>query len=93
MGIKYIEVKVMAVEKKYVPDVEAILSHRHDNGADYWTTPDKRLIKGSPFSMMESILYLLELGMEPTEPLIKECAGIIFSSFPNFARIKENSPT
>jgi hypothetical protein len=71
----------MAIEKKYRSDVEAILSHRYDNGADYWTTPDKRLIKGSPFSMLDSILYLLELGMEPTEPLLKECANIIFSAW------------
>ncbi len=69
----------MVIEKKYISDVEAILSHRYDNGSDYWTTPDKRLIKGSPFSMMDSILYLLELGMENTEPLLKECANIIFS--------------
>jgi len=39
----------MAAENQYLADVEAILSHRHDNGADLWTTPDKRLIKGSPF--------------------------------------------
>lgn len=71
--------KAMASEKNYSSDVEAILSHRYDNGTDYWTTPDKRLIKGSPFSMMDSILYLLELGMDPNEPLLKECANIIFS--------------
>ncbi|MFA9466892.1 MAG: hypothetical protein ACERKN_21775 [Velocimicrobium sp.] len=71
----------MAIEKKYISDVEAILSHRYDNGADYWTTPDKRLIKGSPFSMLDSILYLLELGMEPTDPLLKECANRIFSAW------------
>lgn len=35
----------MAIEEQYASDVEAILSHRHDNGADLWTTPDKRLIK------------------------------------------------
>lgn len=71
----------MAIEKKYISDVEAILSHRYDNGADYWTTHDKRLIKGSPFSTLDSILYLLELGMEPTEPLLKECANIILSTW------------
>ena len=71
----------MAVEERYKADVDAILSHRYDNGADYWTTPDKRLIKGSPFSMLECIMYLLELGMEPTEPLLEECAGIIFSAW------------
>lgn len=69
----------MAIDKQYLSDYEAILSHRHDNGADYWTTPDKRLIKGSPFSTLDSVLYLLELGMEPTEPLLKECADLIFS--------------
>ena len=25
----------MSVEKKYISDVETILSHRHDNGADF----------------------------------------------------------
>lgn len=40
----------MAVEEQYLSDVEAILSHRYDNGADFWATPDKRLLKGSPFS-------------------------------------------
>ncbi|HHZ01290.1 MAG TPA: prenyltransferase, partial [Tissierellia bacterium] len=28
----------MAVEKQYIADVEAILSHKHDNGADLWAT-------------------------------------------------------
>lgn len=69
----------MAVDKQYSSDIDVILSHRYDNGADYWTTPDKRLIKGSPFSTLDSVLYLLELGMEPTEPLLKECADLIFS--------------
>lgn len=71
----------MAVEKQYLSDYEAILSHRYDNGADYWTTPDRRLIKGSPFSTLDSVLYLLELGMEPTEPLLKECSDLIFRTW------------
>ena len=61
----------MAIEKQYLSDFEAILSHRYDNGADYWTTPDRRLIKGSPFSTLDSVLYLLELGMEPNEHCLK----------------------
>lgn len=71
----------MAILEQYLPDFEAILLHRYDNGADYWTTPDKRLIKGSPFTTLECILYLLELGMEPNEPLLKECADLIFSTW------------
>ncbi|MDF1493291.1 prenyltransferase [Caproiciproducens sp. CPB-2] len=78
----------MAVEKRYASDVEAILSHRHDNGADLWTTPDKRLIKGAPFSTLESVMYLLELGMEPTEPLLKEASELIFSTWQEDGRFK-----
>ncbi|NCB74945.1 MAG: prenyltransferase [Clostridia bacterium] len=78
----------MAVDKQYSADVEAILSHRYDNGADYWATPDKRLIKGSPFSALECIIYLLELGMSPEEPLMKECAELVFSTWREDGRFK-----
>jgi len=37
----------MVVKKQYASDVDLILTHKHDNGADLWTTPDKRLIKGA----------------------------------------------
>lgn len=73
--------KGKAVEKQYESDIEEILSHRLDNGADLWTTPDKRLIKGAPFSTLESIMYLLELGMDPTEPILKEAAELVFSTW------------
>jgi len=78
----------MAAEKQYSSDVEVILSHRYDNGADYWTTPDKRLIKGAPFSTLESVLFLLELGMEPSEPLLKETTELIFSTWREDGRFK-----
>ena len=57
--------KMCIRDRRYLPDVQEILSHRHDGGADFWTTPDKRLIKGAPFSALESASYLLELGMDP----------------------------
>lgn len=78
----------MTIEKRYLSDAEAILSHRYDNGADLWTTPDKRLIKGSPFSTMESVLYLLELGMDPGEPVIRETADLIFGAWREDGRFK-----
>ena len=67
------------IEKKYQNDLDAILSHRHDLGADYWTTPDKRLAKGSPFSAYGSALMLLELGMEPSDPILNGVAELFFS--------------
>ena len=78
----------MAVDLAYVSDVEAILAHRHDLGWDFWTTPDKRLIKGSPFSALECTLLLLELGLEPAEPLLQDVAGLIFSTWREDGRFK-----
>ncbi|MDL2293361.1 prenyltransferase [Ruminococcaceae bacterium OttesenSCG-928-D13] len=69
----------MAVEERYLPDVEAILSHRHDQGADYWTTPDNRLLKGSPFSAYHSAQMLLELGVPPYDPALQGVAELFFS--------------
>lgn len=78
----------MAVENQYLSDVEAILSHRYDNGADLWATPDNRLLKGSPFSTFESVLYLLELGMSPNEPVLKAAAELILSVWQEDGRFK-----
>jgi len=50
----------MAVEGQYASNVELILSHKYDNGADLWTTQDKHLIKGTPLSTLESVMYLEE---------------------------------
>ncbi|WP_214842423.1 hypothetical protein [Exiguobacterium sp. s150] len=78
----------MSRENPYEADVEKILSHRYDQGADYWTTPDKRLSKGSPFSTLDCVLYLLELGMDPSDPVLKECAELIFSTWHTDGRFK-----
>lgn len=78
----------MAIDRQYLSDVEAILSHRYDNGADYWTTSDKRLLKGSPFSAYNSALMLLELGMEPTDPILKEVSELFFSAWKEDGRFK-----
>ncbi len=71
----------MAVKQEYLPDVEAILSHRQDQGGDFWTTPDKRLLKGSPFSAHSCALYLIELGMEPEDPVLQQVARLFFEAW------------
>lgn len=78
----------MGTENKYQSDIDAILSHRHDNGADLWATPDSRLLKGSPFSTFDSVLYLLELGMSPDEPILKAAANLIFSVWQEDGRFR-----
>lgn len=69
-------------------DIEKILSHRYDLGADYWTTPDVRLLKGSPYSALESVSYLLELGMDPQDPLLQDVAALIFGTWQEDGRFK-----
>ncbi len=46
-------------------DVDLILSRRHDNGADYWATPDGKIYVGSPFSTLHALGMLHELGVGP----------------------------
>lgn len=78
----------MAVTAKYQPDADAILARRHDLGADYWTTPDKRLLKGSPFSALESALLLLELGLEPDDPVLQGVADLFWDAWREDGRFK-----
>lgn len=78
----------MAVSKQYQLDIESILEKRHHNGWDYWTTPDRRLMKGSPFTTLECAAMLSELGMDPTEPVLKETADLILGSWREDGRFK-----
>ncbi len=78
----------MAIEKQYQSDVEAILAKRYDNGGDYWTTPDKRLNKGSPFTTLNCALMLSELGMDRSEPVLKGTAELIFNAWRDDGRFK-----
>ena len=78
----------MAAAASYQADTDTILGKRHDNGADLWTTPDKRLFKGSPFSPLESTLLLLELGMEPQDPIMTAMADLIFGAWREDGRFR-----
>lgn len=76
------------MKQRYQSDIDAILSHRHDNGADLWTTPDHKLLKGSPFSTLDCISYLVELGLTKEDPILSQCAELIFQHWKEDGRIK-----
>ncbi len=78
----------MAIDERYLPDAEAILKKRRDNGWDFWATPDKRLQKGAPFTTLESALLLLELGMDPADPLLVSVAELILDAWREDGRFK-----
>ena len=69
-------------------DIEEIIAHRYDNGADYWTTEDRKLLKGAPFTTLESPMYLLELGVSPQDAILTETAELIFSTWREDGRFK-----
>lgn len=79
---------VKMMTQGYRADIEAILARRYDNGADHWATPDRRISKGSPFTTLDCALMLPELGMDPTEPVLKETADLIFSTQRSDGRFK-----
>lgn len=56
--------------RKYEPDVEAVLARRHDNGGDFWATPDGRLGVGEPFSTVTALLLLYELKVPRTHETV-----------------------
>jgi hypothetical protein len=64
---------------RYAKDRATVLSHRLDNGGDYWATTDLKLAKGGPFSTLESALLLVELGMPTTDPVLLAVADLFFS--------------
>ncbi len=72
----------------YDLDREQIISHRFDLGGDLWTTPDRRLIKGSPFSTLECVGYLVETGMDLDDPILKDSAALILDSWQEDGRFR-----
>lgn len=58
----------MEVGVEFPSDVAAVLARRHDNGADLWATPDRKLAKGGMFSTLAAARLLVELGVDPRTP-------------------------
>ena len=71
----------MGVRPEFGADVAAILARRHDNGADYWATPDLGLIKGGPFSTLGAARLLVELGVEASDPVLASATELIWSAW------------
>ncbi len=78
----------MPVPPRYQGDVDAILARRHDNGADHWATPDGRLIKGSPFTTLDCANLLVELGVAPDEPVLRETADLVWHAWRDDGRFR-----
>jgi hypothetical protein len=65
---------------KYQSDIDVILAKRHANGGDYWASEDGRLAVGSPFSTLESIQILYELGLDSNHEAVKGALDLLLAS-------------
>jgi hypothetical protein len=62
-------------------DIEAVLSVRHVNGGDYWASADGRLAVGSPFSTLESLQILHELGLGDNHEAVAGALDLLLGSW------------
>lgn len=76
------------VTKKYIPDVEAVLARRHDNGADYWASADGRLGVGDPFSTLTSLLILHELKVARTHEATRGALQLVLDAWRDDGRYR-----
>ena len=61
-----------------IADIEQILSHRTDNGADLWATPEGNLAKGCPLCTLEACYILSELGLTVEDPVLGAAAELLW---------------
>ncbi len=72
----------------YKSDIEFLLAKRNHLEGDYWTTPDHRIGKGSPFSARDIAIMLPELGFNQSDEEIQGLASVIFSTWREDGRFK-----
>ncbi len=78
----------MAMPQQYAADVEAILARRGHLGGEYWTTPDLRIGKGSPFATVDCALMLADLGVKRSDPVIRKTANVLFGAWQEDGRFR-----
>jgi hypothetical protein len=67
-------------------DIEEVLNLRHVNGGDYWASEDGRLVVGSPFSTLESLQILYELGLGADHEAVAGALDLLIASARNDGR-------
>lgn len=69
-------------------DIEAILARRYDNGGDYWASSDGRVGVGSPFSTLECVLMLSDLGIDASDTILRESSRLILNCWREDGRFR-----
>jgi len=69
-------------------DIDAILARRHDNGADFWATPDGRVYVGNPYSTISSLVMLHELGVDASHEAVRGAIDAVLAAWQDDGRIR-----
>ncbi len=72
----------------YGADIRAILGRRHDNGADFWATPDGRIYMGNPFSTLSCLGMLHELRVDAAHEAVAGGLELILEAARDDGRIR-----
>lgn len=78
----------MPSAKPITGDIAAILARRKQFGGEYWTTPDRRIGKGSPFATVDCALMLADLGLKRTDPVMRGTAEVLFDAWQEDGRFR-----
>lgn len=74
--------------RTHQPDVEVVLARRHDNGGDFWATPDGRLGVGEPFSTVTALLLLSELKVPRTHEAVRGALELLLRGWRSDGRFR-----
>lgn len=69
-------------------DMEVILATRHDNGADFWATPDGRLVIEKPISTLTALLIMSELKVKRSHEALQGAAELVLQAIRDDGRVR-----
>lgn len=78
----------MDVELIYQEKLDRLLAVRHSNGADYWSTPDKKLGIDKPISTLTAMLIMSELRIPTSHEALQGASGLIRGAVREDGRVR-----
>lgn len=69
-------------------DFEYLLSTRHDNGADFWATPEGKIGVGGPFGTMAALTIMSELDIPNTHEAVAGAASLVIEAICDDGRVR-----
>lgn len=69
-------------------DLKQLLATRHDNGADFWATPDGRLGIEKPISTLTALMIMGELKVPEDHEALQGAAELVLAAFREDGRVR-----